>query len=156
MNSFLSESDGIVNALKSFSIFHRIIFDNINLREHNLSKSQIYILLSLVYGKKLTVSNIARMTSTSKEQTSRAIYALVKEGYAEKNFDTNNKRIVLISMTNKGYDLLTQGRESVNQRIREKFSLLSEEEQKDFLNSMKCVFDTFKKISEINIENRNS
>ena len=30
------------------------------------------------------MSNIAKMTSTSKEQTSRAISALVKEGYAEK------------------------------------------------------------------------
>ncbi|MGN0460065.1 MAG: MarR family winged helix-turn-helix transcriptional regulator [Ruminococcus sp.] len=152
MNSFMSESDGIVNALKFFSIFHRIIFDNINLREHNLSKSQIYILLSLVYGKKLTVSNIARMTSTSKEQTSRAITALVKEGYAEKAFDINNRRIVLISMTKKGYDLLTQGRESVNQRITEKFNLLTDDEKSDFFKSMRCVFETFKKISEIDAE----
>ena len=152
MNDFVSESDGIINALKFFSIFYRIIFDNINLRKHKLSKSQIYILLSLVYRKKLTVSNIAKMTSTSKEQTSRAISALVEEGYAEKTCDTNNKRIVLISMTQKGYDLMTQGRESVNQRITEKFKLLPNEDKEKFLKSMRCVFETFKKISEIDLD----
>lgn len=139
-------SDGIGYLLKEYSLFNKIMFDCINLRENNLSKSKLYILLSLLYNNDITIGNIAKLTSTSKEQTSRAVSALEKNGFVKRKYDETNKRIVIVHLTKEGNEFIVKGHQSLHKKLGEKFSVLTDEEKQDFFAASRKLFFYMKKI----------
>lgn len=58
---------------------------------------------------------------------------LLKEGYAERKYDENDRRIVLLSITDKGLTVINEAQETGRELRKEIFGVLSEEEIKQFL-----------------------
>ncbi len=101
--------------------------------EKLLNGSEIHTLTTIGDNNMLTVTQIADLLGVSKAAASQAIGNLQKNGYLKKLKDTENKREVYLSLTEKGKQAY-QGHEQVWGSLCLKFlSDLKEEEIENFI-----------------------
>ncbi len=99
------------------------------LKDHDLTRMQMILLLALSRRERLLMSRIAEYMSSSREQATRAVEHLVKEGYVERLPDTSNRTHVFIQLTPEGRDLVVKCHEEIRARVRRSFDgKLSEED----------------------------
>ena len=94
-----AESTGIaVSLFEIFPLCRKLIFSSLDMKDLNLTKSQLSILFALEVKPCLTMSRLSKYIGSSKEQTTRAVAPLAKEGLVERYME-----ICLHSAIRKGH-----------------------------------------------------
>ena len=115
--------------LRLLPILQRIVCIADAHKKFGVTKSQMIIFLVLYYRDGVTMSEIARYISSSKEQATRAVATLCDSGLVERYEDPGNRTLVLIRFTDKGRETMHELLLWLRSNVAEKLSAsLSEEE----------------------------
>lgn len=102
---------------------------------------------------KTTSSKLSEILNLSLPNTSRSINSLYKLGYINKNQDLKDKRIVYISLSNKGLDLVLQCISKSEKNFLEKLTVLSDKEIDELNNSYSNIINILIKARKLNNKN---
>ncbi|MBS7007726.1 MarR family winged helix-turn-helix transcriptional regulator [Anaerostipes sp.] len=134
-----AESKGIaVSLFEIFPLCRELIFSSMDMKELNLTKSQLSILFALEVKPGLTMSKLSKYIASSKEQTTRAVAPLVKEGFVERYIEEENRRYVYIRLSDKGMCMIQEAKQSFINHLKLSFGRLPKED----LNELKQAAET--------------
>lgn len=95
-----------------------------------IPQSQMRVLFLLKWKDKKTMSEIANFLSVSKPNLTPIIDRLIEDGYVERSEHKKDRRILLISLTEKGQDYIKELNDRVKEFTKERLVALSEEDLK--------------------------
>jgi DNA-binding MarR family transcriptional regulator len=112
-----------------------------------INTSEITPLLSRMLNEihiqgRTTSSALSKRMNLSLPNTSRSVNTLYQLGYIDKNQDKNDRRIVYITLSAKGLELVKQFLLVYQQKFFDKLNYLSENE----MDSLNDCFDSIKKL----------
>ena len=119
---------------------------------HLLSKScevppsQIRVLFYLKGHGEITMSTLAHNLHISRPNLTPIIDKLLEDGYVERNANTKDRRILLISLSEKGWKFLEEMNKMVIENFKERIKSLSDEEIVVLNESAKHFLEIMKKI----------
>ena len=96
----------------------RLVLTSREHKEYGLSKMQMLILNALVSCDELTMTQISEFISSSKEQTTRTVSALVDRGMVERIVPQSNRTLVKIRLTDTGREFMREYYGNAERRIR--------------------------------------
>lgn len=111
----------------------------------DLKPSQIMILNLLEMNEQINMSALANQLAISKEQASRVITYLVENGYVERAHDRSNRRVVNVSLTDRGRELVNAFREAYDDSLLASLDKLDEEEKKEFVQISRRAAELLRK-----------
>jgi DNA-binding MarR family transcriptional regulator len=111
----------------------------------DLSPSQVFALQELE-DKTLTMGELADRLLLERSTVSRLIDNLVKGGFANRILNQDNRREVLVSLTDKGQRSLQQVRERSIQYYESILEMVSEEDQYQILKGFKLFANSLRKL----------
>ncbi|MDO5417116.1 MAG: MarR family transcriptional regulator [Lachnospiraceae bacterium] len=129
--------DGVQVLFEIFGASQRLILNSLDYREARFTKYQLYLMLALASKEVLTMSQAASSLGCSKEQATRLVTALVDGGYVERLHCEENRKLVLIQLTEEGSRMVACEKEAARESLRAELEVLSEEERNVFFQSMK-------------------
>jgi len=128
------EQTDIFKLIRTVELFtNEMIIRWMNSFQHNIGISPILVLSELkIHGvQKPTV--LAKNLGYSPGAMTNIANRLIKQGYAERQFSDNDRRNVLLSITDAGVDILMDAQRKGRELRMELFQVLSEEEVQQFL-----------------------
>lgn len=134
---------GGVNALQSSSIFELIrtleLFGNKTMVRwsktfpYNVGVSQILVLSKLRENGAMKQSELAHELGYTPGALTNIADRLMKESYVERVYDETDRRIIRLSITEKGKTILDQAQKTGQKMRKDIFSILTEEEIQQYL-----------------------
>ena len=103
---------------------------------YGLSPLQINVLLLLSDGETPSMSQIASRLDISKPNVTPIIDRLIREGYVQRVSNETDRRIINISATQKGQELIQTIRTDMSHMLQERFSSHTEAEFKEFMDAI--------------------
>lgn len=97
-----------------------------------------------------TSSELSNRLNISIPNTSRSVNILYKLGYITKKQDSDDKRIVYLSLSSKGVDLISSCINISQEKFLERFKVLSDKEIKQLMNSFSTINGILIKMRELN------
>ncbi|MGB4588928.1 MAG: MarR family transcriptional regulator [Clostridiaceae bacterium] len=119
---------------------------------HSLSKScevppsQIRVLFYLKGHGENTMSILAKHLHISKPNLTPIIDKLLEDGYVERNASSKDRRILIISLSEKGWVFLNELNKTIIENFKERIKSLSDEEIVILNDSAKHFLEIMKKI----------
>ncbi len=110
-----------------------------------LSPIQVHVLSSL-QGKKHTMTELSREMLMSKQQMTPIIDKLVSQGFAQREYDSADRRIIQISITAAGLEFLAALKEKIFIILEEKLAYLEEQDVIRLSNAITALQDLLLKI----------
>ena len=95
----------------------------------------------------MSMSKLADLLSTSREQTTRAVSPLADRDYIIRLTNEKNRRILNVAITQSGLDFLQNLRKNYSVQLLESIEMLSEKEINDFIKSLNIIINTLEKIA---------
>lgn len=142
-----AESKGIaVSLFEIFPLCRKLIFSSVDMKELNLTKSQLSILFALEVKPGLTMSKLAKYIASSKEQTTRAVAPLVKEGLVERYVEEDNRRYVYIRLSGKGTCMIQETKQAFINHLKHAFDRLPEEDLSELKQAAQTTLNILKKL----------
>lgn len=142
-----TESKGIaVSLFEIFPLCRKLIFGSLDMKELNLTKSQLSILFALEVKPGLTMSKLSKYIASSKEQTTRAVAPLVKEGLVERYVEEDNRRYVYIRLSEKGRCMIQETKQDFISHLKLTFDRLSQEDLDELKRSAQTTLRILKKL----------
>ena len=93
-------------------------------KKFNVPHSHIKVLFYLIHHGPTSISKMAKELCISKPNMTPVIDKLVEDGLVTRDYDPNDRRVILIQSTDKALDFLKEGKEYIKEDIREKLSTL--------------------------------
>lgn len=103
--------------LSLLPLINRTAFSVVDLKEFGYTKTQLIICIALFRCENLTMSQVARYISSSKEQATRAVAPLVDDGIAERYVDSHNRTRIHIRLTDLGKEEMMKFRSTIFKNI---------------------------------------
>jgi len=130
-----------------FPLFRKKVFKH-RKRSHEgkMPHSYYHVLKILDKHGNLPMSKIGINVHISKSNMTSLIDKLVENGLAERLPDQNDRRVINISITDKGKDVLKDWRKNSNNEIKKSLSVLSEEDLETFYVSVENIKDILHKL----------
>jgi len=119
---------------------------------HSISKtceippSQIRVLFFLKGHGENTMSSLAHHLHISRPNLTPLIDKLLEDGYVERNANSKDRRILLISLSDKGWGFLDEMNKTIIENFKERIKSLSDEEIITLNESAKNFLAIMKKI----------
>lgn len=110
-----------------------------------LSMLQIQALVFLKKHNNAQMGEIAQYFNIELPSATSLINKITKLGLAERKADKNDRRLVLIALTNDGTTLLQKAMEERSKKLTKTLSHLSEKDKQELLRIMKTLTDTMEK-----------
>ena len=132
--------------MEIFHVVQKLLFNTIDLHSVALTRTQMLILFALHSREHLNMSQIAAYIASSKEQTTRAVAPLVKQGYVSRFHMGDNRRKVYIRLTEQGRSFIEEEQRLVKDRLSNKFNLLSQEDQDTFHQAVGDILQILRKL----------
>jgi MarR family 2-MHQ and catechol resistance regulon transcriptional repressor len=111
------------------------------LKKGQMPRSYYHVLGVLIKRGELPMSEIGRRVHISKSNMTSLIDKLVEDGLAERLPDKKDRRVINISITDKGKELLRDWRKYSNNEIKKNLSVLSDEDLEKFYESIENIKD---------------
>lgn len=112
---------------------------------NNLSITEIHIIEAIGIGKARNMSSVARDLDITIGTLTIAINNLVRKGYVHRERSEEDRRIVLISLTEKGEKAYKHHEEFHKEMIETTISKLNDEEMKVLISALENINRYFKK-----------
>lgn len=132
--------------MEIFPVVQKLLFNTIDLHSVIFTRTQMLILFTLYSREYLNMSQVAAYIASSKEQTTRAVAPLVKEGYVFRFHQGDNRRKVYIRLTPQGQSFIEEEQRLVKERLSSKFGMLSQEDQKIFHRAVDDILKILRKL----------
>lgn len=124
----------------------RIINHNIMLKGLPIPPSHMKVIFHLTMKGPCPVSRIANDLMISKPNMTPIIDNLIAEGYVHRYDDPNDRRIIIVELTEKSINLLSKKRDEMKILLTEKISALSEPDIEYLRSTLPVLTDIIKKI----------
>ncbi|WP_230973555.1 MarR family winged helix-turn-helix transcriptional regulator [Anaerostipes faecalis] len=129
-----------------FPICQRILMNTVVLHDTQFTKTQLFILYTLSAKGSVNMSEIASYIASSKEQATRAVAPLVKQGYVARFHNESNRKKVYIRLTDQGYDVIKQEKGLIKDFLANKLNSLSEEDLEILRESLSNLLKVLRKL----------
>ena len=113
-----------------------------------LSFSQINILMRLVHGGSIGVSEIGEQLGVTNAAASQAVDRLVQLGLIERTEDPEDRRAKRLALTQKGHDLIDEGVEARSKWIEGLTDALTPEQQNMIISALTLLTEAAQKTKE--------
>ncbi|HEX7542158.1 MAG TPA: MarR family transcriptional regulator [Anaerolineales bacterium] len=113
-----------------------------------LSFSQINILMRLVHGESIGVSEIGEQLGVTNAAASQAVDRLVQLGLIERTEDPEDRRAKRLALTQKGHDLIDKGVEARSKWIEGLTDALTPEQQNMIISALTLLTEAAQKTKE--------
>jgi DNA-binding MarR family transcriptional regulator len=108
------------------------------------SKSEIFVILYLLKNEESNMSGIAEYIKVPLNTATGIVNRLVKKGLLKRVQNAEDRRIVLIKLTDKAYNLVNEEKKLIKMYFEKIYSELTEEEIKTALNIFSKVRSIFR------------
>lgn len=140
------KGNAIISLFEIFPICHKIILNSIDLKTLKLTKTQLFIIFALMGKESLNMSQISIYIASSNEQATRAVAPLVKSGFIERFCDENNRKLVLIRLTDMGRKFIKSEKELLKKNLMNRFDTLSEQDAQNFRDALSVTLQILNKL----------
>ncbi len=139
-----------VDKINSFPQFIKKIFydHDISGLELNINNTQTQILMSVSENSEKSMSEISLMTGLEKSSFTRSVDYLVKNGFITRNLSENDRRIIQLTLTNKGSRAAKLIKNDFEVYLDSLIKDFSEEEKNEFFESLTVVSKYMNRILE--------
>ena len=103
---------------------------------YNLTTRQMSTLWYLKYSGQMTMSEYANKMQMSRQQATQLIQNLVNDGYVERKYDQNNRRVIYIIISSKGVNVINDIENKYTEQVFSQVKNLTPEQQKRFIEAM--------------------
>lgn len=144
------KSEKLIGEMLENSIIYIKIFNRElkNLSDKKFMKTYFWLTMIKQYDK-LSMSGLAKTLNISKTQLTPRIDQLVNEGLLERVPDENDRRILRLTLTPGGEDLIKKSNPIVKESMKELLNPLSPEELEDLGKSIETIKNTVLKIQGV-------
>jgi len=129
-------------------VMRKIMFSTMMKAKIGSSDMHTLVLSGLETGS-LTPSEISRIFSISKPNVTTLVGKLIDKGYVERSHDEVDRRVVRISLTRKGRNLIMKRRKIVKEHVLNAFAKLSPDEIMEISKTMENSYDVLIKMDKI-------
>ncbi len=131
-------SNGIMDEIaQHFYEMGRYISKKMGKGDSSLTSPQFFILYNLFISGKSTVSCLAEVLALTSGATTTAVNRLVEAGFLNRNRDQNDRRVVWLTLTDTGQEMMKEFHQCRSEVWREMFEEFSETELFQFLTLLK-------------------
>ena len=132
MNDY--SANELINELINCSFpLSAIIFDNYCRAYDDVNEIQVSILNLLYDHGTLNMTSLARRLGYTNQRLTQPVDNLVRRGLLVRNVEEDNRRVVLISLTDAGRDFLTESRKKAHKQTIELLDKVMDEKEKQEL-----------------------
>jgi DNA-binding MarR family transcriptional regulator len=125
----------------------KVFYDHdISMLDLDINKTQINILMLIDENKNSSMSQISQMTGIEKSSFTRSVDCLEKQGFITRNSAENDRRIIKLSLTEKGSNASALIRDDFDKYLETLISGFTAEERSEFLESLETVSKYINKI----------
>jgi MarR family transcriptional regulator, organic hydroperoxide resistance regulator len=136
-----------INCFPQF--FKKVFYDyDISKLKLNINNTQTHILMSVSENSEKSMSEISLMTGLEKSSFTRSIDYLVKNGFITRNSSENDRRIIRLSLTNKGIKAAKFIKNDFEVYLDSLISGFSEKEKEEFFKSLMIASKYMNRILE--------
>lgn len=130
-------------------MFRRLLIHHkMNFKGKKMPPSNYRVLKILRNCGAIPMSEIGRKVYISRPNMTSLIDKLVDEGLAERAPDDNDRRVINIAITKKGEESLWKWSRKHNQKMRDKLSVLSDEDLEKLYESLENIKTILNKLAE--------
>jgi DNA-binding MarR family transcriptional regulator len=123
------------------------------IREHMMSSCktyhftlvQLHVLLMLKKEKHIKMTDVANSLKIALPTATSILDKLVSADLVSRKADENDRRNVILSLTEKGKDMLEKGMKARKEMMKKMLSNLSEDEKSTILNAMTKLINNYEK-----------
>jgi len=108
-----------------------------------------HILLQLRDKQTLSMTGVSRKLGIPKPNVTALVDKLIEKKLTERIHDTQDRRIVMIRLTKKGYDFLETTRKTYNAQVSDKLLMLPEKDLEHFADALLIVRNTLAALETI-------
>lgn len=121
------------------------MFERDQVKPFGFTSTQCYVLLEILKIQSLTMNELSDKLNLNTSTMTRVIDNLVRDGYIIRTRDEIDRRIVLVSLTEKGTEAAMKLKESVNSYYKKIIASIPIGEVDNVLNSVNVLLDAFRK-----------
>lgn len=114
-------------------------FEEFFKKNYQLSPSQSHTLCYLKLHGKMTMSDLASVTNSSRQHMTKLVDSLIEDGLATRSFDPKDRRVVCVEPTEKGIEEIDSGERRFIRQILNNIEKLSPEKQLQTIEAIKMV-----------------
>jgi len=112
----------------------------------NIAPHYMMIMRMIQESGPLSSSEIGEALSIAKSQMTHSVDKLIDLGMVEREHDTEDRRKIEISLTDKGRSMLEQVDETINNHLKGRLAMLSDSELEKLTESFRYIAEIFLKI----------
>lgn len=135
-----------------FPLFHRTLMRPEGL-SHNPMSSEFKVLMILHKKNSLPTSKVGRWLGISKPNMTAVIDKLITDGYVKRDQNPEDRRVVDISITEKGRRYITNSKEEARESVRKRLSTMSEDDISTLYTSLENIRVILMKLDGLNEDN---
>lgn len=114
-------------------------------KKFNIPHSHIKVLFYLLHHGPKPISSLAKELCVSKPNMTPVIDKLVYDGLVTRDYDPNDRRVIIISITQKAIDLIKSSEMYIKKLLNDKLSHLNDDDLVAFSNSLDSLLTIIKK-----------
>lgn len=114
----------------------------------NISGLQMHTLCILNKFDSINMTNLSKELMITKQQTTGIVTNLVTKGYINRTTNVNNRKEVLLNITNEGKDIINIIKKHMSAKLYSYFDVLELEDKLNIINSSKIIKETILKIEK--------
>ncbi|QNO14667.1 MarR family transcriptional regulator [Alkalicella caledoniensis] len=123
------------------------LFERDQIKPHGFTSSQSYILIELKKSKQLTMNELSEKMNVTTSTMTRLINNLVRDKYVERYKDEDDRRIVLVRLTQGGIEVAEKLELAISDYYRRIVDSLPEGQIDDVLRSVSLLIKAFDKVN---------
>jgi DNA-binding MarR family transcriptional regulator len=127
MSNEIVEIDSIVENLISIVPIIAKTYSRAVRSKTDFTPGELFTLGALAHHEKLTMTGIGLHLSVPKPQVTALVDKLIKNEFAERLYDSNDRRIIYIQLTEKGREVFSKTKKIIGSEIKERIKLLEQE-----------------------------
>lgn len=143
-----ADDDGVQGLFEIFAASQRWMVKSLDYQGMRFTKYQMYLLVVLARKNSMTMSQAAASLGCSKEQATRLVAALVEAGYVERLHSKENRKLVMIRLTEEGAKVIRWERSAAWEKLKKDLTCLEPEEAEVFFQAMNQLVPLLRKLEE--------
>lgn len=131
----------VLDILKAlFELKNSLVGDLGNqVHKHNINRSEFIALISIYDNEKKSMGELCSDVDLKSGSLTTLIDNLVEKGYVKREFDKNDRRKILVCLTEKGKNFTNTISKSFEDNALSKIEKLNDRESKDFFEAIKIL-----------------
>ncbi len=137
-----SSSEIAQHILRIMPVMMKVVFSHLRDCDPQLIPAH-FRLLGMLARRPWSLSELAEVQAVSLPTMSSTISALVERGWVERKRSEEDRRIVMVSLTPAGREVIQRAHQLVEQRLTEALSELSDQQREALMKGLLVLHDAF-------------